>query len=276
MRELSKYYKNYYKHIENFLRNKKTNGFICVGDPGIGKSFNLILKLKEKNLNFIIVKGHITPLAFYKLLYKHKKNSYIIIDDIAKYCKDKDILSLLLGALDYDNRLVEWRSSKPLTSNLPKRFAFNSKIFILANEFDETNKFLKALKDRCIYYELKFSKKEIIEMLYILAKERNYPTELVDYIKELSEREVINNLSLRILDKIYPYLKSKNWKELVYEILEKDEILNLVYKIVRKTKKVKKQVKMFMEKTGMSRRTFFRYKQKIKGWVSDTEHQIWH
>ena len=264
IRELSEYYKNYYEHIESFLKNKKTNGFICVGEAGIGKSFNLMLKLKEKQLDFKLIKGHFTPLAFYKFLYENREKSYIIIDDITKLANDKDIISLLLGALDYDNRLVEWESSRPLTADLPRNFIFNSKIFILANQFDETNEFLKALKDRCVYYELRFSREQIIEMLYILAKKRNYPLELVDYIKELSENEIIKNLSLRILDKIYPYYSRPNWKELVREIMETDEMLSLVYQIIKETKIVKEQVRRFIEETGMSRRTFFRYKKKLK------------
>ena len=245
------------------LEVEKNHNFI-VNDIIIHNSFNLMLKLKEKQLDFKLIKGHFTPLAFYKFLYENREKSYIIIDDITKLANDKDIISLLLGALDYDNRLVEWESSRPLTADLPRNFIFNSKIFILANQFDETNEFLKALKDRCVYYELRFSREQIIEMLYILAKKRNYPLELVDYIKELSENEIIKNLSLRILDKIYPYYSRPNWKELVREIMETDEMLSLVYQIIKETKIVKEQVRRFIEETGMSRRTFFRYKKKLK------------
>lgn len=262
--ELEQYFKNYYEHIETFLKNDRINGFFVVGNAGIGKTFNLIKKLNEKGLKFEIIKGHHTNLSFYKTLYENRENSILIIDDVVSLAQDKEKISLLLGALD-DSKLVIWNSSSPLTSDLPRSFMFNSKIFILANEFNESNEFLKALKDRCIFYELKFSREQIIEMLYILAKKRNYSLELVDYLKELSENSFIKNLSLRLLDKLYPYCNNGyDWKSLIKEIIEVDEIENLVYELMKSGKSVKEQVKEFIEKTGLSRRTYFYIKAKLK------------
>ncbi|MCW1312760.1 MAG: hypothetical protein OH338_05025 [Candidatus Parvarchaeota archaeon] len=263
--ELSEFYKDYYEHISSFLENKKVNGFVCVGKGGTGKSFNLMLCLKEKGIDFKLIKGHFTPLSFYRFLYENRESSHIIIDDICRLSNDKDLISLLLGALDYDNRLVEWQTSKtPLTIDLPKEFEFNSKIFILANEFYSNNEFLNALKDRCIYYELKFTKEQIIQMLYILANKRNYPSEIVDYIKELSDKCVINNLSLRLLDKVYPYYNKPNWKELIKQVLEIDEIKSIVYELMKSGKSVREQIEEFKERTGYSRATYFRIKSSLR------------
>lgn len=263
--ELSEYYNDYYEHIDSFLENKKVNGFIVVGKGGMGKSFNLFLRLKEKNIDFKLIKGHFTPLSFYRFLYENSERSYIVIDDICKLANDKDLISLLLGALDYDNRLVEWQSARtPLTADLPKKFEFNSKIFILANEFNANDEFLNALKDRCIYYELNFRKEQIIQMLYILANKKNYPVELVDYLKELSETNVIENLTLRILDKIYPYYSKPNWKKLIKQILEMDELKNTVFELMKSGMSVSEQVREFIQKTGYSRRTYFRIKSVLK------------
>lgn len=262
--ELREYFRDYYEHIEAFVNNKVVNGFVVVGDGGIGKTFNLMLKLKEMNIDFVMLKGHITALSFYRKLYENRENSYIIIDDIAKLKNDKDIISLLLGALDYNNKIVSWNSTAPLTSDLPREFIFNSKVFVLANEFDENDEFVKALKDRCIYFELKFSKEQIIEMLYILAKKKGYPIELVDYIKELSDANVIKNLSLRLLDKLYPYYNKPEWKKLIRQIVEIDEIATVVLELMKSGKTVNEQIKEFERLTGMSRATFFRIKARLK------------
>jgi flagellin-specific chaperone FliS len=102
-------------------------------------------------------------------------------------------------------------------------------------------------------------------MLYILAKKRNYSLELVDYLKELSENNIIKNLSLRLLDKLYPYCNNGvDWKRLVKDIIEIDEIENFVFELMKSSKTVKEQVKEFIDRTGLSRATFFRYKAKIK------------
>jgi hypothetical protein len=262
--ELQQYFSDYYEHIESFLENKKVNGFLCVGKGGVGKTFNLIYKLKSKNLNFILLKGHYTPLSFYKTLYQNRENQILIIDDIIKFLDDKDIMGLLLSALDYDNKVCSWSSSSPLTADLPHEFIFNSKIFILSNEFDEKNEFLKALKDRCVFYEMSFSKEQIIEMLYIMAKRNNYPLELVDYIKELAENSIIENLSLRLIDKLYPYYSKPNWKTLIKQILEFDELKNLVFELIKSNKSVKEQVEAFRELTGLSRTYYFYLKAKIQ------------
>jgi Cdc6-like AAA superfamily ATPase len=263
--ELEQYFKDYYEHIEAFLKNERVNGFFVVGSAGIGKTFNLIKKLQEKGLKFTIVKGHHTNLSFYRTLYENRERSILIIDDVVSLAQDKEKISLLLGALD-DSHMVMWNSSSPLTSDLPREFLFHSKVFVLANEFKENNEFLKALKDRCIFYELKFSREQIIEMLYILAKERNYSLELVDYLKELSENNIIKNLSLRLLDKLYPYCNNGcDWKRLVKDIIEIDEIENIVFELMKSNKTVKEQVKEFIEKTGLSRTTYFYIKAKILG-----------
>lgn len=263
IKELDKYFSDYYAHIDAFLENKTVNGFLVIGKGGFGKTFNLIKHLQKRGINFVLLKGHITPLKLYKILYEFRENSFIIIDDIIAILKNQDAISFLLGALDYNSRMVCWNSQNPLTADLPRQFIFNSKIFILTNEFNETNEFLAALKDRCVAYELKFDKEEIIEMLYIIAKQKGYPTEIVDYIKELCESSMIKHLSLRLVDKLYPYYGKDNWKELVRQVIEVDELESFVYNLIKSGKSVKEQISEFAERTGLSRATYFRIKSKI-------------
>lgn len=261
--EISHYYKNYYSHIDSFLDNKLINGMFVVGTGGIGKSFNLLMKLNERKVKFFIIKGHISPLAFYRFLHEHKDNDVIVIDDVVKLIKSEDIIALLLGAIDCDNKLVEWTSNSPLTRDLPKYFNFNSKVFILANQVQQIDEFIQALKDRCVFYELRFSREQMFEMLYILARKHGYSPEVVDYIRELSEKNIIKNLSLRLIHKLSPYHSKPDWKNLVTEIIEVDKDLNPVFELMRSGKTVKEQIKEFFERTGMSRATFYRCKAKM-------------
>lgn len=256
--EIEKYFSDYYEHINAFLENKTVNGFVVVGNAGLGKTYNLILYLKKLNRDFVLVKGHITALTLYRILYENRNNQIIILDDIIKILEDKDIINILLGALDYQNKSVEWLSSSPLTSDLPRNFIFNSKIFIITNKL-LNDEFFNALKSRCIVYKLSFTKQQIIEMLYIIAKQKGYDISLVDYIKELAENNVLENLDLRLLDKINSYKE----KELVKQIIEINKTKSLVYELMKSNLTVKEQVKEFMEKTGLSRRTYFYIKSKL-------------
>lgn len=256
---LEKYFVDYYQHIDAFLKNNIINGFIVVGDAGLGKTYNLILHLKKLNKNFVLIKGHITALTLYKTFYEHRNNEIIILDDVIKIIEDKDIINILLGALDYNSKNVEWLSSSPLSSNLPKSFFFNSKIFIITNKLID-DEFFNALKSRCVVYQLKFSKEQIIEMLYIIAKQKGYDISLVDFIKEMSEKNIIENLDLRLIDKINSY-KDKN---LIKQVIQINKIKSIVYELIKSKMPTKEQVKEFTERTGLSRRTYFRIKRKLE------------
>ena len=266
--ELTKYYSNLYYYTETLIKNDKINTLMIIGKRGLGKTFNTIFKLENMGLRYTVVKGHITPLSLYKLLYDNS-NCVLILDDIVGLLKDDDVLSMLLGACDYDSKVVKWVSQSPLL-NLPSEFVFDGKIIILLNKLDSENEFLNALKDRCYCITLDFTNDEILQMLYILANKRGISYEVVDYLKEMS-RASLQNLSLRTLDKVcnlyksFSHDKTINWQDLAKEMLEYDNTLNTLLEIIEKYHSVSEQIKAFIETTGLSRRTFFRYKAKLNG-----------
>jgi len=263
VKDLEKYFEDYKTHIKSFLENKKVNGIVIIGDAGIGKSFNLMKWLKEWNVDFVLIKGHITPLAFYEKLYQNS-NKVIVLDDVSKLIKNDDTLSILLSALDFDNRIVEWQT-KSFVFDIPSSFEFNGKIIVLANRLDFNNEVAEAFRNRCIVYRLDFDKKTILEMLYILANSRGYPKEIVDYLAELSYKENIR-LSLRLLEKVYPYYKYPNWKKLIWQVVIEEEMdaLEIIRELANSGLSVKEQVKQFIERTGYSRRTYFNYKKRLR------------
>lgn len=262
--ELDQYFKPLTDLIEIIVKSEKPNGLVVVGRRGFGKSFNTIKKLTELKTNFVIVKGHITGLSFYKLLYENKDKT-ILIDDILNLLKNEDILSMLLGAMDYDNRLVRWQSESPLARDLPSDFLFEGKIITLFNQIPETaSEYIDAFKDRCFFIELDFDNTTILKMMYIMAKKKNIPLEVVDYLKERA-RESMKNLSLRLLDKFYAlYNNGDSWKELADSILEYDEREDFVLELLKSGKKVSEQVKLFVENGYGCRATYFIYKKKLK------------
>ena len=264
--ELTTYYNTLNSYTETLIRNNKINGLIIIGKRGMGKTFNLIMKLENLKVEgYNIIKGHISPLSVFKTLYQNKENGVIIFDDIIGLLKNEEILSLLLGATDYDNRTVKWISSKTLM-DLPNSFVFNGKIIILLNHIEQSNEFLNALKDRCYTISLDFSNEEIIQMLYIIANKRGISYEVVDFLKEMN-RASLQNLSLRTLDKtqnIYQtYNNNGDWKGLAREMLEYDEVEDVFIEIVGDRQSVKEQVREWIERTGYSRRQFFYLKKQL-------------
>jgi len=262
VKEIESYFENLYRYIEILLKSKNIKGLIVVGKRGMGKTFNTIKKLKDLGINFEIIRGHITPYELFNFLFENSEK-LIVLDDIINLFDDDEILTMLLGALDKNNT-IKW-----VSKNERKEFVFNGKIIILTNKLKIDDDYLEALKDRSYLLKLNFKNHEIIEMLYILARKRNIPLEVVDFIKEM-EKVSLKNLSLRLLDKIYEIYKhaQDNWQELAKLILEYDENLEIVYELIKSGMSVKEQVKEFIERTGLSRRTYFYYKKKVKSCIS--------
>jgi len=261
--DLERYFEDYRTHVKSFLDNKKLYGFVVIGDAGIGKSFNLMKWLKEWNVDFTLIRGHISPLALYEKLAENK-DKVVVLDDVARLIKNEDTLNILLSALDLDNRTVEW-NTKSFSINPPEPFTFNGKIIVLANRLDFDNEIAEAFRNRCIVYRLDFDRKTLIEMLYILARAKQYPTAIVDYLAELSYKENIR-LSLRLLEKVYPYYQFVNWKKYVWQIAIEEEMdaMEIVRELVNSGLAVKEQVRQFIERTGYSRRTYFNYKKRLR------------
>ncbi|MCM8808509.1 MAG: hypothetical protein NC926_11360, partial [Candidatus Omnitrophica bacterium] len=203
----------------------------------------------------VYVCGHISALQFYRIIFENR-DKIIVINDALNIFENEDCLNILLNALDLDYSIVKWVGKE---IDIPNEFVFRGKIFIILNKIAD-NEIVNALKDRCIFYELKFSNKEIIEMMYAYAKIKGYDTKVVDFIKELNEKFVIKNLSLRLLDKIYNY----DDFEIVKDLVELGEEESLVFELSKSFYDVNKQISIFIEKTGLSRRTFFRIKKKLR------------
>jgi hypothetical protein len=260
--DLRPFFRRYTAHVETFLDNSVVRGMVVVGKRGIGKSYNLLLMLRERNANFVVIRGHQTPLSFYKTLYEHSNGYVLVLDDTVNVLENRDIQSLLLGALDYDNNVVQWNSTSPLMEDLPSSFRFNSKVILLLNEMPKNNEVMEAILDRCVVYRLEFSKKELLEMLCILARQRGYPEEVFEFIRENAD---FLDLSLRLLDKIHAYYGREGWEDLAREVSERDSMETYVLRLCREEPSTREQVKRFIEETGYSRRTFFRIKAKLRG-----------
>ena len=257
--EVEKYFKPIFESVE-FILNSNKKGLLIIGEKGIGKSFNTLAYLNKKNTEFILIKGHITPLSLYKLLY-HNQDKLFVFDDTLKLLKDEDSLSILLGALDKEG-LVKWITSQSFI-DVPSEFLFKGKIIIIANRVSASNEYLEALLDRCSVLEFNLKREEKIKLMYELVKAMKMPYEIVDFISEL-----LINPSLRDLEtgiECYKIFKDK-WKEVfVRFVREFDEDLRKVLELEKdKTKSPKERISEFMLETGKSRRTYYRYKKRLK------------
>ena len=276
---LDKYFRPLIELVKVVVKGEEF-GLIIYGDGGLGKTYSVLKAMSELNLEygteFIYVNSYVTPLELYNLLWEHN-GKVIILDDVEKLLKDEKTIGILKACLEANlsnKRIVSYFST---TNKLdaPEQFEFEGKLIIIMNEIKNSKKSVESLISRVLTYELNFNYHERIQIMYELAKELNIPFELVDFVKE-NVTPANTNLNLRTLKhlyNIYSYYKAngnqEKWKELAKTFLMQgeDKVLKVVWELMNSNMPVKEQVKVFLERTGMSRRTYFRYKAKLKEYM---------
>jgi hypothetical protein len=146
---------------------------IVSGPPGVGKSFGVERQLEKAALfdqiagnrpRFEVVKGAMTALGLYALLYKYSdKKNIIVFDDCDSVFGDELTLNILKAALDSGKRRrICWNSDSRLLreEGIPNSFNFNgTAIFITNLKFQNVRSkklqdHLAALESRCHFLDL--------------------------------------------------------------------------------------------------------------------------
>jgi len=268
VKEIESKYEKLYKAIEILLNGEK-KGLIITGNRGIGKTFNTISYLEKKRIKYVKVNGHVTPLQLYKLLYENREG-VIVLDDVVNLFENDTIANILLGALNYDG-VVKWITRSDILERelVPNEFVFKGKLIVIVNELYPSKEVHRALIDRCHVITLNFSRKEIIEMLYLLAKKLRVGKRYVDWLVEnkldLSLRDIVT------LKDVVKTVKAE-WKTYAELLIlneleqEKDEIDRIILDIFAKhsTESNNQKAKLFCELTGMSRATFYNRLKRLR------------
>ena len=254
---LDKYYQPQYQILNALITSKKIHAMIICGEAGLGKSWNTKKALAVANQKFTLINTYATPLELYQLLYEHKDNEIIILDDIFKIFEDDVSLGILLSAM-WEPRIVSYFSSSSKLK-IPNSFDFNSKIVILCNDIPSK---LRSVLSRCFIFRQKFSYQTKVKMIYELCKQEKIEVEVADFIKEHTNQAF--NIDLRLPFKISD-IKNNNeeWTEIALSQVEADERKCFIIDLNSNGKTVKEQIKEFTERFGQSRATFFNLKREL-------------
>lgn len=263
---INDYFKDYEKELLTFL-NTKTKLFIVIGGRGLGKTYNTERILKENKVEYEMVRGHITPLRLYSILYENR-NGLIVFDDVDLFDSDENV-SILLSSTD-ESGYVRWDTSKELPEGIEKEFVFSGKIIIITNKFEIDNAVKEALWDRAlkIDFDKNLTRDKIIEMMLVLAKKHK----CVDVVDWLFYNKIdITFRDYQKLKELY-FANKKEWRDLAESFMlnEADEELNETDKIVlnimreHTDKSNNQKAKLFCEETGKSRWTFYKHLRKLR------------
>ena len=186
----------------------------------------ILSQIDKPKGDFIVVKGHSSPKALYRLMYENRDRT-IIFDDCDSVLKDSDAISLFKSALDtYEDRWVSWYVEKSFgqESDLPLSFKFKGNIIFISNM--PLYKIDEAVKTRCFKVDLSMTKPQRIEHMRNVIHDvmPDVDTELKHESLNLLEEHmhVTEDINFRSLMNVITIRnsKSKNWKKLgVYALM---------------------------------------------------------
>jgi len=176
---------------ENYVRMVGTGhlkGCILIGPPGLGKTKIVTHTLSDIDVPYILYGGHITLAEIYEFLWENN-DKLIFFDDVSQIVNKVEIMEMLKQALNNTgSRVIHYRSKNVLNPGVPNHFEFTGRVIMAFNLMDKKNPNVKAIMDRCPPIELNFSRKEILEAMYLIAKAQGGG--LLEYEKAIVTKEI--------------------------------------------------------------------------------------
>jgi hypothetical protein len=218
---LEQYFGPLKQYLEVLQNSRIIHSFIIVGSPGTGKSFTVIQGLNQSGKmhgrDYVILNCYSTPLALYEFLY-HNNGKTIVCDDISSIFKNDTCKKILLSSLwsPAEERIAHYES-KTGKLTAPNEFSFRGKIIIIANSLPEE---LENLKSRGLFYNLHFTYREKIEIVYEICRTYGIPLEIAEFIRNSTNEAYEINFRLPlILWEIYKTHRNNGWQRLAFKQL---------------------------------------------------------
>ena len=224
--------------------NGDIRAMIVSGPPGVGKSFGVESQLEQatlfdqiagRKIRYEVVKGAMTALGLYAVLYKYSdEKNVLVFDDCDSVFQDDLALNILKAALDSGKRRkICWNSDSSLLNRegIPNSFEFKgSAIFITNLKFEHLKSkklqdHLEALQSRCHFLDLTIDT-ERDKMLRIRQVDRDVDgglfadydfnefmsDEIFDFMTENATklREISMRMALKIAD--LTKVSATNWR----------------------------------------------------------------
>jgi hypothetical protein len=261
MRTLTKY-NELDEYVKAFGR-KNMNLLIIVSRGGLGKttiSENALMELDP-----IIFKGHVTPLAMYKELLERnneEKDFVAIFDDVDSLLQNKTNVALLKQICETkENRPVKYFTTSKLLGDLPQEFETSCKVLMLVNDLNLfiENPALKALYTRAHVVQFEPSNDEILEYLKSFSRDGQIVKFIESYIDFSKE------LNFRIYERAIELKKAKlDWKKEIINSLQIDSKLFEMSFLLETYKTDLERIKNFSGERASYYRTKKRFLEKIK------------
>jgi DNA polymerase III delta prime subunit len=261
------------KYIE-VVRSSQDMHFVLIeGPPGWGKTTAIDQALELAGIEGIHLGAYSTPLNFYNFLYENS-DRMIVIDDCAGLLTDQSSMALLKAATwaqRSNKRTVKWGSTSSKAS--ASEFEFKGKLILACNSFPKTPD-SEAIRSRGYAWRIEMTVTEAKELLLTAAKDARWfksvktAKAVAEFLIERLGPASLPKISYRTLKIGYELAEvhPENWKELLAPLLPltPTDPIKLIKDLSKKQMKVKDQVRIFEEQTGLKRRSFFIYRREAQ------------
>lgn len=258
------------EYIKSVVKGS-TQSLILLGKQARGKSYLVIETLNDEKAEYKYHSGFTSPMALYKLLYENKgKNIINVFDDTNSLMTNNQALPLMLNCLHSvnDTRKIMWNTTSSKL-DVPTTFNYEARTILITNELpDNLNSTL--ISSRCLNFEFSPTNKEILSMMYEIAKKdsdipKENRLEIVDFMREFADGTCLN-FDLRTqkhIENLYRY-NPNEWKELAKPLLSKDKERVLLKQLLKECLTISEAQAKWCSQTNLGRATFFRYKKEIE------------
>jgi hypothetical protein len=213
--------------LKSLINSKTINGVLVFGPPGTGKSYIVRRTLYLEKANYLIFKGsamQLTDLVY--LLYQHRSDKIIVLDDFDTMLRDDDTINILKAAADsYPKRIItipqlpQTSTDTLQISNLPSQFVFTSKIVLITNK--TRDQIPRPLLSRMYPVEIEFSSEKMVKILEKMLKwvapdvSMKTKLEILEYLKELQKRCRKLTIDFRVFQAAIDFYRMmpNKWKE---------------------------------------------------------------
>lgn len=209
------------------------------GPPGLGKShvvYEILAQAgKQEVKDYYVVKGHITPVKLFVLMYLMRRDGQVLVlDDCDEVLRSELGLNIIKAGLDQENRTVSYQSTRTpvINGEEVREFEFKGTLIICTNISLSTSnrgragEHISAVLSRAIKWPLHWDSRikkfaqiynMVVNVNYLNDKERTtvndkQKNDLLTFIWDnLSD---IDSLDLRLPLKIAEEMKTNDdWRE---------------------------------------------------------------
>lgn len=245
------------------------HALVIESPPGWAKSSTVEQILVDSGIEFTSLGSFSTPLYLYNSICKWP-DKLLLLDDCAGLFSESSAMAILKAATwssvgSHGQRRVTWGSSSDRAKE--ESVNFSGKMILLTNTLP-TGRDIEAFLSRTLYLRIAFDADEVEQMLIEAARSPEHygNTELaLEVVSHLVSGDGTNDLrriSLRTLKMAYEIATTNptGWKHLLDRLLPKVSAKAIAGRLSGIGGSVEEQARQFSRQTGLSRRTFFNYR----------------